>query len=203
LSAALICLCSISVTVAEDLAAMEAEIAKLYAKHISDVFQKDLKNPAVKFEANSEKAKGFHVGHDGILMVPSKALKEGEIDPNVESENGAGVCFLFMSKCYQPLVNGKPIDESKLHTVKFNDGDGNSQEAIGLILTVKHVGGDDWRLFAFGKDKKPLISSPFGGSSGGATDYLDIKADSPKDMKSNLTLTIAKKYSASFPIAAK
>jgi hypothetical protein len=71
------------------------------------------------------------------------------------------------------------------------------------VVTVKHVGGDDWRLFAFGAEKAPLIDSRFSTSQEDVDGTLALRVSGAKDNKANLALTIHKKYSASFAIGQK
>jgi len=193
----------VSLASGDELERMDSDIAKQYGKHISELFAKDLKDVAIQFDVDAELARGFHSDENGILMVPMKGMKENEINPDVEKENGAGLCYLFMSPCYQPHADGKEIDASKLLSVKFTDGEGNSREALALIITVKHAGGDDWKLYAFGKEKAPLIKSQFGVASGTGKGVVDISVDSPKEQKANLTFTVVSQYAASFPISVK
>lgn len=193
----------VSLAAGDELEKMDADIAKQYGKHIAELFTKDLKDVALTFDVDSELASGLHAEEDGILMVPMKGMKEGTINPDVEKETGAGLCYLFLSPRYQPHVDGKPIDVSKLLTVKFTDGEGNSREALAMIVTIKHAEGDDWRLYAFGKEKTPLIKSQFGIASGSAKGVVDLSVDSPREGKANLTFTIVGKYAASFPISVK
>lgn len=200
----LVTMCSfVSLAAGDELERMDSDIAKQYGKHIAELFSKDLKDVAITFDVDADYATGLHADEEGILIVPMKGMKENEINPDVEKETGAGLCYLFMSPSYQPHANGKAIDASKLLTVKFTDEEGNSHEALAMIVTVKHVGGDDWQLYAYGKEKTPLIKSQFGIASGTGKGVLDISVDSPKDGKSNLTFTLVGKYSASFPITAK
>lgn len=188
---------------AEDLQAMSRESAQLYAQHLSELFDKDNKERQVKFEVDPSQATGLHASGDGILVVPMKGLKEGEIDPAVETENGGGLCYLFMSPCFTPVVDGKPIDGKKLRRVKYSNGQGGEREAICLLVTVKHVGGDDWRLYAYGAEKSPVIDARFSESAENVDTTLAMRVNGAKDNKANLALTLFKKYSASFPIGIK
>jgi len=113
------------------------------------------------------------------------------------------MCYLFMSPCFNPLVDGKPCPAEKLRRLKFTDGEGNEREATCLLVTAKHVDGDDWRLYVFGADKKPLIDSRFGESLENAKGNLAIHVNNAKDHKANLVFTVFNKYSASFDIAHK
>ena len=188
---------------AEDLQPMSAESTQLYAKHLVELFEKENKERQSKFEVDVAQAKGLHAGQEGIILVPAKGLKEDSIDPAVESENGAGLCYLFLSPCYAPIIDGKSIDAKKLCSIKFKNGQGDDQEAIGLVMTVKHKGGDDWRLFGYGADKSPVIDSPFGESSADVEKPVALIVSGAKDKKANLALTLFKKYSSSFAIGSK
>jgi hypothetical protein len=181
---------------------MSPESSQSYGQHLSELFEKENKERQVKFEVDPMQATGMHEDQDGILVVPIKGLKEGEIDPAVESENGGGLCYLFLSPCYTPVVDGKPIDTKKLRRVKFKHGQ-EDREAICLVVTVKHVGGDDWRLFAFGAEKAPVIDSRFSESPEDVDRTLAVRVSGAKDNKANLALTLYKKYSASFAISQK
>jgi hypothetical protein len=188
---------------ADELEKIDAEVTQQVSTHLLELFNKETKDPQVKFEGNPEKAVGLHAGRDGILMVPIKTLKEGEPDKAVESENGAGICYLFMSPEFNPLVDGKPVDAKKLRKVKFMDQEGNEREATALLVTVKHVEGDDWRLYVFGADKKPLIETRWGTANDNAEGDLAMAVTGAKDKKANLVLTLFNKYSAAIDIAHK
>lgn len=188
---------------AEDLQAMSRDSAQLYAQHLSEMFERANEERQVKFEIDPSQAAGLHVGGDGILVVPAKGLKPGATDPAVESEKGGGLCYVFMSPCYAPLVDGKSIDAKKLRKVKYSDGQGGDREAICLVMSVRHVEGDDWRLYGYGAESKPLIDARFSESSENVEETLAMRVTSPKEGKANLALTLFKKYSASFAIGAK
>jgi hypothetical protein len=188
---------------ADELEQMAPDMSQLFAMHLTELFNKENPERQAKFDVDPAQATGLRSGRDGIVAVPIKGLKEGEVDPAVESENGAGLCYLFLSPCFAPFVDGKPVDTSKLRSVKFDDGQGGKREAICLIVTVKHVDGDDWRMYCFGADKKPVLNSQFGGSSQSADKTLAIRVNGGKDMKANLEFTLHKKYSAAISIATK
>jgi hypothetical protein len=172
---------------------MSSESSQRYGQHLSELFEKENRERQVKFEVDPTQATGLHEDQDGILVVPIKGLKEEVIDPAVVSENGGGLCYLFLSPCYTPVVDGKPIDGKKLRRVKFKNGQGDDREAICLVVTVKHVGGDDWRLFAFGAEKTPVIDSRISESQENVDRTLAIQVGGAKDNKANLALTLYKK----------
>ena len=192
-----------SVIRAEEMKQMPPETCQLFAKHLSELFEKQHAERQVKFEVDLTKAVGLHADQDGIIAVPIKGLKEDNVDPAVESENGAGLCYLFLSPCYSPMIDGKPIDAKKLRRVKFNHGDSDEREAICLIVSVKHIGGDDWRLYAFGAEKAPIIDSHFAESTEKVDNAMAMRVTGAKDKKADLAFTLLKRYSASFAIAHK
>lgn len=187
---------------AADLEPMTAEMCQLYAQHLTDLFNKESQDRQAKFEVDPSQATGVRAGQDGIILVPAKGLKEGNVDPAVETECGGGLCYLFMSPCFAPTVSGKPVDLKKLRTVKFDNGQGEQREAICLLVTVKHVEGDDWRLFGYGPDKSPVINAQFG-LADAAPDKQPLALKVSGKDNSKLELTLYKKYSAFFNIASK
>ena len=134
---------------ASPLEEMDADTAKEYGGMIAGLFAKQLKNPQVKIDADVDKSVGLVNlnTREGIIAIPVKNFKEDRENKSVESDTGMGICYLFMSQTYNPLVDGKPIDAKKLRTVKFTDADGNERAAICLLCSVKHVEGDDWQLY--------------------------------------------------------
>jgi hypothetical protein len=188
---------------AEEFEKMEPDAAQRYAEHLTEKFVKETKELQVKFDVDPAKAAGLHAGKDGILMVPIKTLKEGEIDPAVETENGGGICYLDCSQCFHPLVEGKPADSANLRKVKIMDGEGNEQEAACFLVTAKHVEGDEWKLFVFGADKKPLVESRWGETTENKEGDLAIHVRDAKDNKADLVFTLFNKYSASLAIGHK
>lgn len=194
---------STSIGRAADLEQMAPEVSQLFAQHLSTLFKKEYPELQSKFEVDPAQATGVREGQDGIVAVPIKGLKEGEIDPAVESEAGAGLCYVFLSPCYVPMVDGKPIEDKKLRRIKFDNGQGAQREAICLLVTVKHVQGDDWRLYGFGTEKAPVINAQFGGATTNADKSFALRVNALKDKKAMLEVTLHNKYSTSFFIATK
>ncbi|MGE3317250.1 MAG: hypothetical protein AB7O26_19200 [Planctomycetaceae bacterium] len=203
LSACAAMLFAVAPSYADELEKIDAEVTQRVGQGLVELFNKETKDPQVKFEGNPEKAVGLHLEREGIIMVPIKTLKEGELDPAIDSENGAGLCYIFMSKEFNPLVDGKPADPKKLRTVKFDDHEGNSREATALLVTARRIDGEDYRLYVFGADKKPLVESRWGESTANTEGDLAMTVTEAKDKKANLVLTLYNKYSASFEIAHK
>jgi len=184
---------------------MDADTAKEYGGMIAQLFAKSLKNPQVKIEGDVDKATGLVnlTTREGIIAIPVKNFKEDRENKAVETETGMGICYLFMSQTYNPLIDGKPVDVKKLRQVKFSDPDGNERAATCLLCTVKHVDGDDWQLYVYGSEKAPLIKSPFGEASDAPKADLALTIQDPTKDQAQLVLNLFGKYSASIPVGMK
>ena len=191
-----------SVSHAQQMDSIPGDVVLVYAQHLTELFEKDVQDRQVKFEVDVSQASGIHNGNDGVIIVPIKGLKAGSPDPAVETENGAGLCYMFMSACYAPKIDGKPIEASKLRRLKTKDREGVDRETICVLVTVKHVDGDDWRLYGFGTEKAPVLKPQFGEAVSGGDKPLSIRAKSAGN-KTNLEFTLFGKYAASMEIGSK
>lgn len=193
-----------SVGSAEEFEKMGPEITELYAKYLSENFDEKVPGRQLKFAVEPAKAIGLHRnGQEGVMAVPAKGLKEDPNDPAFESEKGAPLCYLFLTHTYAPIVDGKPIDPTRLNRFKINDEAGAERDAACMILTVKHVAGDEWRLLGFGSDAKPIVSSVFGQASKDGVKSVEMRVDAANDGKAKLEMTVHKKYSAEFSFMMK
>lgn len=184
---------------------MDADTAKEYGGMIASLFTKQLKDAQLKMEPDVDKACGLvNVGtREGIIAIPVKGWKEDRENKAVESDTGIGMCYLFMSPTYNPLIDGKPADVKKLRTVKFADGDGNERSATCLLCSVKHVEGDDWQLYVWGSEKQPVIKSPWGEASDAPKADLALAIQDPTKEKAQLVLNIFGKYASAIEISHK
>lgn len=183
---------------AQQLQPMEPGMAQAYAKHLADEFAK-VKDTPVKVDVDASKAVGLVDGREGIIIVPVKGLKEGEVDKEVYLDRGAGLAYLFLSPRFNPVINGKVIPADKLRTVKYDD-EGEEKEATCLLLSVRNVDGDDWRLYGYGAGQKPLVDTRFIEAEGGSEGDLTVSVKDAKDGKQTLVVTLFGKYSAEFAI---
>lgn len=193
---------------ASPLEEMDADTAKEYGGMINALFTKQLKDAKdvqVKFDVDVDKAVGLvnMSTREGIIAIPVKNFKEDRENKAVETDNGLGFCYVFMSQTYNPLVDGKPVDVKKLRTVKFSDGEGNERAATCLLCSVKHVEGDDWQLFVYGTDKEPLIKSPFGEASDAPKADLALAIQDPTKDKGQLVFNLFGKYAAAITVGLK
>jgi len=192
---------------ASPLEEMDADTAKEYGGMIAGLFSKQLKaaDAQVKIDADVDKSVGLvnMSTREGIIAIPVKNFKEDRENKAVETDSGLGICYLFMSQTYNPLVDGKPVDVKKLRTVKFSDGEGNERAATCLLCSVKHVEGDDWQLYVYGADKQPLIKSPFGEAGEAPEADLGLAIQDPTPEKGQLVFNLFGKYSASITVGLK
>jgi hypothetical protein len=189
---------------ASPLEEMDADTAKEYGGMIAGLFAKELKDPQVKIEGDVDKAVGLVnlTSREGIIAIPVKNFKEDLENKQLETENGMGLCYLFMSQTFNPIVDGKPVDEKKLRVVKFSDADGNERKATCLLCAAKHD-GDEWKLFVYGSDKKPLIESPFGEAGDAPKADLALTIQDPTPEKGQLVFNLFGKYSAAITVGLK
>jgi hypothetical protein len=193
----------VTTVIADDFEKIPADVSQGYAQVLSTLFQKTYPDVQAKFEVDPSQATGIHAGQDGVIVVPMKGLKEGDVSPSVETEIGAGLCHLYISTCFVPIIDGKPIETKKLRTISVDDGQGGKREAFCLVVTVKHVNGDDWRLYGYGTEKTPVVNSQFVEAGTSASKPLDIRVINKNSAKANLELTLHNKYAASFSIGIK
>lgn len=183
---------------------MDADTAKEYGGMIAKLFADQLKNPQVKIDGDVDKAVGLVnlTNREGIIAIPAKEFKENLEDKQFEAECGKGICYLFLSQTFNPLIDGKPVDEKKLRVVKFSDADGNERKATCLLCSAKHD-GDEWKLYVYGSDKKPLIESPFGQADDAPKADLALTIQDPTPEKGQLVFNLFGKYSSAITVGLK
>jgi hypothetical protein len=185
---------------------MDQEIAKRFGELIHTQFAKENKDLQLKFEPNYEKATGLFNAetNEGIIAIPAKTFKEDRENKALEKDPGVGMCFVCMSQTYNPLIDGKPCDAKKLRKIKFDDGQGgDAREATCLLCAIRHLEGDDWELYVYGKDKDPIVKSNWGEANNAPKGDLALTIEDPKKDSATLVFNIFGKYSASIPIAHK
>jgi hypothetical protein len=190
---------------AADFEAIPQDLAQKLAVKISEDASK-LEKLKFTVDADTEKANGFHVpGKVGALIVPQKGLKESEeLAAKFKMDPGASLAYLF---CYHmtPVVDGKPLSSDRFHSVTFNDEDGGQHELTLLLLSARQLSDDDYRLYVFGKDPKPLVDVKFAEGTGpGPTPVaVEIKDINESTREGNVVVTVFGKYQASFKATHK
>ena len=192
-------LITVMTAAAEELESIGADAARRIAERLSEEAKK-IQNPQVMIAPDFEKAQGVHrPGEAGVLIVPQKGLKEGEELDAVKQESGAGLAFLFTYRIV-PVVKDAPVQAKRLHAVTFTSGDGNQIKIHCMLLAVRQVSEDDWRLYVYGSEKKPLIDVPFRDGSGLGHKPLAVEIKTIRDSQGELVVTVFDKYQASFKV---
>ncbi len=197
------CVTSLSAYAQEPLVDMDKDTARLYGFELSERFAKE-KNLQVKVEVDVFEARGLSQGSTGIIIIPAKDMKEDHEDPAADTEAGSGFAYLFMSDRYRPTIKGKSVDPKKLRVLTVSTGE-RDIKVVSLLLAARRVSEDDWRMYVYGADKKPLIEAKFKMSEEEKKSPLELHAVTSEEdgNKVNLVVTVFGKYAASFPISTK
>jgi len=185
---------------AEDLERMDADTAQKFGEKLSQAAVK-FENPAVRITPDAATARGVHREREAaLLLVPKKNLREGDDGDAqlVDSDPGAGLAYLF---AYQvvPVIDGKSVADSKLYDVTLNSDEGE-QSVRCMLLAVRRLSEDDWRLYVYGQDKKPLLEVPFHEGEGPGDKPLAIECKNVEDLEGDVVVTVFGKYQAGFKV---
>ena len=194
-------LVSPSLVMGDDLESLPLEAAQKYGALLAEQADK-IEKPQVKVQANAEKANGVHVPEElGLLVVPQQDLEENEeLVAKLNAESGTPLGYLFALRVV-PIVNGERIDASRLRTVTISDeGGGAAAEVFVLLLAGRQLAEDDYRLYVYGKDKKPLVDAKFSEGSGPGPEPLavEVKDVNEESRQGKVVITVFGKYQASF-----
>ena len=191
--------------VIDGLEPIEPEMAHAFGKILSDEADK-IDKPQIKITADPDKANGVHAPEKaGLLVVPQKDLKEGEeLAEKFKTEKGASLAYLFLYHLV-PVIDGQPVDPSRLRTVEIADDNGAKHKVYVLLLAVRQLSEDDYRLHAYGHGEKPLVDAKFseGAGSGSNPVALEVKDLNESTHQGKLVLTVFGKYQASFTCGFK
>lgn len=183
----------------EEFKPLEAEWAHAIAEKLATEAA-GFEKPRLKIDPDSAKAVGVHVPDKrGLLVAPQKELQEGAAE-GYAAETGKPLGYLFL---YQmaPKVDGKPVDPARLHVAKFTNDEGRVFTIPTLLLSVRRVAEDDWRLYGYGKEEKPILDAKFAAGAGPGDKPVAIQVKELDGRKDTLVLTLFDKYQASFPLA--
>lgn len=188
--------------VAEDLDILDPQIAQAFAQVLAEAAEK-VEKPQVKISGDIEKACGVHKEQVGLILVPQTDLKPEEIPEGVETDPGAPMGHLFMSKGFAPVIDGKPVDASKLRSLSITGQDGNEQQVNYLALSVRHTDDDVWHLYGYGTDEKPLVDVQIAEGTGPGTLPLAIEVKELEDNVGTAYVTIYDRFQTSFKLGYK
>jgi hypothetical protein len=188
--------------VAEDLEILDPQISQAFAQFLNDEIAK-VEKVQVKIEGDVEKATGVHREQTGLILVPQKDMKAEDIPDAVNSDPGAPMGHLFMSMGFAPMVDGKPIDQAKLRTLKFTGQDGNEQTVSYLALAARHTDDDVWHLYGYGTDEKPVLDVQIAEGAGPGTQPLAIEVRDVEGDVGTCYVTIYDRFQTNFKISYK
>jgi len=159
-----------------------------------------IRKPQVTIDADPARAVAVEVPEQdgGIMLVPQRGISEDK-EPDMTVRNGTPLGMLFASAPLVPVIDGKPVDRSKLYNVTFTDAEGRAHPVNCLLLSVKQLSEDDYRLYAFGKAGKPLIDVRITDGDGPDTMPLALEVKETDDGPADVVITIYGKYQARFP----
>lgn len=194
------CTFGVASVMAADLEILDPQIASQFAQVLVEAADK-IEKPQVKIEADVEKSCGVHQEQAGLIIVPQKEIKpENEA---VNSDPGAPLAHLFMSTGFTPVIDGKPVDASKLRVLSFQGPDGNEHKVNYLTLAARHTDDDVWHLYAYGTDAKPLIDARIGEGAGPGTQPLALEVKDFENNEGTAYVTIFDRFQGSFKVSFK
>ncbi len=185
-----------SVAVAQDVESLPKEIAQKIGKALTKAAA-EIKKPQVKIEGDPTQAVGVAVRdvEGGVVLVPQMGLDE-ENAPDMTGKKGVPLGLLFCTSKLVPVIDGKLVDRDKLNVLTVTDGRGDKHEVNCIMLSVRQISEEDYRLYGFGKSAEPLIDVKFtdGEGPGAKPVALEIKEGEP----ALVVITVFGKYQATF-----
>lgn len=186
---------------ADELEAIDSEKAQQFAKALSELAA-DIAQPQVKIQPNPDKAQGVHRPQEaGLLLVPDKRVLEGvsENSNDVTRSAGASLAYLFAYHL-APVIDGKAAPTKDLHSVIFQSEEGDEARVHCLLLAVRKLSEDDWRLYVYGADEKPLLDVRFDEGSGPGALPVAIECKNVQGYEGDVVITVFDKYQAGFKV---
>ncbi len=106
--------------------------------------------------------------------------------------------MFFSSATLVPIVDGQLVGRDRLHTVDFTDDQGEPHKVNCMLLTVKKLSEEDYRLYGFGKGGKPLIDVPITDGDGPDSMPVALEIKDVEGEPADVVITIYGKYQARF-----
>lgn len=191
-----------SFVLANELDSIPTEEAQKWGARLSQAAAK-VENPQVTIEADANKANGVHIPDLlGMIVVPQTDLKESEeLAKRFKNESGAALGYLFAHHLL-PIIDGSPVDAKRLRTVKVSDDDSPEHKVYACLLAVRQLAEDDYRLYLYGSDEKPLVDVKFSEGTGPGPEpvAIEVKEADEQTRRGTAVVTVFGKYQASFRI---
>jgi hypothetical protein len=185
---------------AQDLEELDPERAQRVAEMLV-AKAGQIESPQVDLQVDVAKASGLKLRDDGLLVVPQKGISETDENTDVDSEQGAALAYLFMSEGFCPVKGGTQVTESKLRILAVTDKQGVQRSVKCFLLAVRQLTDDDWRLYVYGAENKPLVDAQFAESTQDKLGPVSLSIDDVAGSEGTLTVTVFGKYQASFRVA--
>jgi outer membrane protein assembly factor BamB len=170
----------------------------------ADEYERQFKDPPVKFSVDVNNGVGFYEGGDGIIGLPAKDLSDEAVSKAARSPAGAPVCRISMSQRFQLVVDGKPVSRNRVHHLRSVSVDGLEHWTAVFSCAIKEKTGGERELWVYGKDQEPIYKAPFKPSVSqrldravaGSSGALALEAASVGDEKLVLDVKLLGKYVA-------
>ncbi len=157
----------------------------------------------VNFAGDPSQAVGVFAKDDekilGMILVPVNGLNEE--DAEMEIGDSAPLALLFTSAPILPAADGRFIDRDRLHGVTFTDDEGSEHDVNCMMLVVKRIAEDDYRLYGIGRNaNEPLVDGRFGDGEGPGQAPLavEVKDIDEESETAAVVITVFNKYQAAF-----
>ena len=174
-----------------------AELAREIGKALLEAAPMDFAgdpSQAVGVFAEDEEEEGL-----GMILVPADGLNEEEAE--MEVGDSAPLALLFTSTPILPAIDGRLIDRDRLHSVAFTDDEGDEHEVNCMMLIVKRIAEEDYRLYGIANaNTEPLVDARFDDGEGpGQTPLaLEVKDIDEESETAAVVITVFNKYQAAF-----
>ena len=134
----------------------------------------------------------------GMILVPADGLNED--DAEMEIGDSVPLALLFTSAPILPAIDGRLIDRDRLHSVAFTDDEGDEHEVNCMMLIVKRIAEEDYRLYGIAKATAPLVDARFDEGEGpGQTPLaIEVKDIDEESETAAVVITVLNKYQAAF-----
>ena len=157
----------------------------------------------VDFAGDPSQAVGVFAEDDeevlGMILVPADGLNEG--DAEMEIGDSAPLALLFTSAPILPAADGRLIDRDGLHAMTFTDDEGHEHGINCMMLIVKRIAEEDYRLYGIGKNAiEPLIDGRFDEGEGpGQTPLaLEVNDTDEESETAAVIITVFNRFQAAF-----
>ncbi len=191
---------AVPLLLADDLVSIPTEEANKWGARMAKLAAK-IENPQVKINADPTKANGVHVPDTlGLIVVPQKELKESEeLAAKFKDASGAALAYLFTYHVV-PVIDGKVADIKRLRTITVRDEDGVNHTIFVHLLAIRQLADDDYRLYVYGADKKPLVEARFSEGPGSEIEPVAVRVTETDEEQEQGTVvvTVFGRFEASF-----